>query len=121
MVNKQDYLNSINQNIEMVRGDALNFNFQLKGLTESECEALDVVFAFTDNYSTGAQVEINTENGITLEEYENGVATFSVCLAPEYTSSLDVARYFYDLQVKDESNTITLMRGSLTLLPEVAE
>lgn len=121
MVNKQQFLNAIEQNINMVRGDTLCFNFSLQGLTETECEALDVTFAITDNYATGAQAEIDTTSGIALEEYTDGVALFSVCLAPEVTAEMDVARYFYDLQIKDTSNTVTLMRGVLTLLSEVAE
>lgn len=121
MVNKQDYLNAINQNIDMVRGDTLAFNFKLQGLTQAECEALEVTFAITDNYAEGAQATIDTESGITLESYTDCVALFSVCLAPEITAEMDVARYYYDLQIKDTANTITLMRGTLTLLPEVAE
>lgn len=121
MVNKQDYLNAITQNIEMVRGDTLAFNFKLQGLTQAECEALEASFAITDNYAEGAQVVVDTEDGIALESYTDGVALFSVALSPEITADMDVARYFYDLQIKDTSNVITLMRGALTLLPEVAE
>jgi len=120
MVNKQDYLNSINQNIDMVRGDTLDFNFQLQGLTEEECETLKVTFAITDNYALGAQVEVDTASGITLEEYTDGVALFNVRLSPDATKNMDVARYFYDLQIKNDTDVITLMRGILTLLPEVA-
>ena len=122
MVNKQDYMNAINQNIEMVRGDTLAFNFQLMGLgSRAAYEALDVAFAVTENYDKAALFEVTNGNGIELESYENDTATFSVCVAPELTKNIDVMRYFYDLQIKDTANVITLMRGYLTLVYDVAE
>ena len=44
MINKQDYINSINQNIEMVRGDTLEFNFQIVGADSTPTFA----FVFTN-------------------------------------------------------------------------
>lgn len=120
MVNKQEYLNAIEQNIEMVRGDTLAFNFQLSGLgSRAAYESLTVTFAVTNDYDEDALFEITNGTGIELIEYADEVATFSVALDPALTAGLDVSRYYYDLQIEDTDNKVTLMRGSFTLLYEV--
>lgn len=124
MVNKQDYINAINQDIEIVRGDNLAFNFQLSGLeSRSAYAALIVTFAVAEYYDDQSLFECTNGNGITLEDYDaaKDTATFSVFVAPNKTKTLDLARYYYDLQIKDNSNVVTLMRGRLTLVYDVAD
>lgn len=124
MINKQDYINAVNQNIEMVRGDTLAFNFQLAGLgSRSAYEDLLITFAVAEHYDDESIIEVTKDNGIALLEYDENkdTATFSVCVAPLMTKPLDLARYFYDLQIEDDANVITLMRGYLTLLYDVAD
>lgn len=122
MVNKQDFFNAFNQNIDMVRGDNLAFNFQLKGLgSRSAYEALAVTFAVAEHYDDVTIFECTVGDGIELEDYTDDTATFSVFVSPEKTKSLDLARYYYDLQIKDDVNVVTLMRGILTLVYDVAD
>ena len=124
MVNKKDFYNPIDQNIDMVRGDTLAFSFQLTGLgSRSAYEALEVTLAIAEHYDDESLIEIVSGNGIELEEYDTAsdTATFSVNVAPNYTKTLDLNRYYYDLQIKDTNNVITLMRGRLTLLWDVAD
>lgn len=122
MINKQAYINAITQDIEMVRGDTLAFNFQLSGLgSREEYEALTVNFAIAEKYDGMVLINCTNGAGIELEDYTGDVATFSVCVAPNLTQPLDVARYYYDLQIKDDYNVVTLMRGRLTLVYDVAQ
>lgn len=124
MVNKKDFYNPIDKNIDMVRGDTLAFSFQLTGLgSRSAYEALEVTLAIAEHYDDESLIEIISGNGIELEEYDTAsdTATFSVNVAPNYTKTLDLNRYYYDLQIKDTNNVITLMRGRLTLLWDVAD
>ena len=123
MINKQDYLNAVNQNIEMVRGDTLIFNFSLRGLGSSAVyEALTIEFNAAYNIGDAPSiVASNDDDGVTLDEYDSATdtATYTVCIAPEKTKDLDLSRFYYNLQAKDDENTITLMRGRLTLLYEI--
>jgi hypothetical protein len=124
MLNRQDFINAIDNNIDMVRGDTLAFSFQLAGLkSRSAYEDLIVTFAVAEHYDDESLVEITSGNGIELEDYDtaNDTATFSVSVAPNNTKNLDLNRYYYDLQIKDDNNVITLMRGRLTLLWDVAD
>lgn len=124
MVNKQDFNNAIEQNIDMIRGDTLAFNFQLTGLREqSAYEDLLITFAMAEHYDDAELIEITNGNGISLEEYDaaNDTATFSVSVSPSMTKTLDLSRYYYDLQIKDDTNVITLMRGRLALKWDVAD
>ena len=122
MINKQQYINAVNQNIDMVRGDNLAFNFQLTGLgSRAAYEALTCTFAVADQYDADPVVECTNGSGIELEDYTDDTATFSVFVAPNQTKELDPARYYYDLQIKDDDNVLTLMRGCLTIVYDVAE
>lgn len=124
MINKQDYINAITQNIDMVRGDTLAFNFQLNGLGSLvEYENLLVTFAVAEHYDDEHIIEIDSNNGITLEEYDvnSDTALFSVNIAPNLTKTMNLGRYYYDMQIKNTTNIITLMRGYLTLLYDVAD
>ena len=108
----------------MVRGDTLAFNFQLMGLgSKTAYTAFEYTFAAAEHYDDDEFILLTRGNGIELEEYdaEKDLATFSVTVKPSQTKTLDLARYFYDLQMKDAENTITLMRGYLTLLYDVAD
>ena len=124
MVNKQDYLNAITQNIEMVRGDTLAFDFQLSGLgSRAAYEDMGVTLAVAEHYEDESLIELSNGYGIELEDYNavTDTATYSVILSPNQTKTLDLARYYYDLQIQDSDNVITLMRGRLTLLWDVAD
>ena len=124
MVNKQDYINAVNQNIDMVRGDNLAFDFQLSGLGSSSAyEALTVTLAVAEHYDDVSIFECTSGSGIELESYDDtsDTATFSVFVAPNMTKTLDLARYYYDLQIKDDSNVVTLQRGILTIVYDVAD
>lgn len=125
MINKQDYINAITQNIDIVRGDTLAFNFQLMGLGSSSAyEDLLVTFAVAEHYDDEVLLfDCQVGDGITLETYDaaKDTATFSVFVAPNKTKTLDLARYYYDLQIKDDENVFTLMRGRLTLVYDVAD
>ena len=124
MINKQDFINAINQNIDMIRGDTLAFNFELQGLgSRSAYEELEVIFAVAEHYDDDSIIEITKTDGIALENYntESDTALYSICIAPNYTKTMDLDRYYYDLQIKDDNNVITLMRGRLTILWDVAD
>lgn len=124
MINRQDFINAINQNIDMIRGDTLAFNFQLTGLGSQDAyEDLLITFAVAEHYDDEELIEITNADGIDLEKYNTATdtATFSVYIAPNKTKTLDLASYYYDLQIKDDTNVITLMRGRLTLKWDVAD
>jgi hypothetical protein len=118
MVNKQDYLNSITQNIEMVRGDTLAFNFQLEGLEGEEPD-----FTFTCKETPEGEVVFNAEigEGISLVDYDltTDLTTYGVRIAPGKTERLDIAIYYYDLEMRLNGDVVTLMRGKLTLLYDI--
>ena len=118
MINKQDFLNAIEQNIEMVRGDLLSFDFQLVGLGASRPS---FTFACCKEYEEEALFTATNGYGITLEAYDSlhDVATYSVAIAPNKTKNLDTGLYYYDLSFNLSGQIVTLMRGSLTLLHDV--
>lgn len=117
MVNKQDYFNAFNQNIDMVRGDTLAFCFEIAGL--DDYSNLDFTFNIAEHHEDDPFISLSLGEGIELLSEESGKAIYSVGVAPELTAGLELGRYFYDLRLIDEENVITLLRGYLTLVWEV--
>ena len=120
MLNKQDYNNAIYQDIDMVRGDTLAFNFIVKGLDGAE-----PTISFTCRYHYDGELLFNCVSGYGIEQVdydaEQDAATFAVWVDPNKTKYLDLARYYYDLELSVNSDVITLMRGRLTLLYDVTK
>lgn len=124
MTNNQQFINAIQKNIMMVRGDTCVFNFQLTGLGSSASPTFEMACKTMPDNSVSNSFEISSTDGdIVLEEYddETDTGTYSVCISPGDTSSLDIGRYYYDLQMTLDDNIYTLMRGRLELLYEVTE
>lgn len=121
MLNKQNFLNAITQDIEMVRNDTLAFNFQLQGLNGAMPS--DIIFYCTDNPNNTAIFTLDLTSGITLEDYddETDTLTYSVRVAPEVTENLDIARYYYDMTMIYDTDRLTLMRGRLDLLYNIKD
>lgn len=119
MINKQDYINAVNQNIDMVKGDTLAFNFQLQGLGGEDPDI--IILSCAEHYGDIPLFTVNLNNGIEKVDYNvtKDVATYSVRIAPQKTATLDVNRYYYDMQITINDDVITLMRGRLALLNEV--
>ena len=120
MVNKKNFINAITQDIDMIKGDTLAFNFELQGL-EGDLPT-NIVFSCAEHYDDIAPLfTAEVGDGITREEYENATDTalYSVRIDPNKTSGLGLARYYYDLQLTYNDDVITLMRGRLTLLYDV--
>ncbi|MBR2160587.1 MAG: hypothetical protein IJ938_04650 [Clostridia bacterium] len=120
MVNKQNFINAVTQDIEMVKGDTLEYGIQLQGLEGAEP---NIVFSCALNYYDDVLFNADLEDGINRDSYdaETDTATYSIRIAPEKTASLDLDRYYYDLQMVLGDDVITLMRGRLTLLYEVTK
>ena len=121
MLNKQDFLNAVYQDIEMVRGDTLAFNFSLKGLGAVESE---LYFTCKEHYEDSeALFSCMSGYGIERVEYdfETDTSTYAVWVDPVKTEGLDLDRYYYDLELRYSNDVITLMRGRLTLLYDVTK
>lgn len=120
MINKQNFINAITQDIDMVKGDSLEFAFQLQGLEGAEPT---IVFSCALNYYDNPLFTVDNEdvNGITRDSYDavKDIATYTIRVAPSKTEPLDLNRYYYDLEMRLNDEIITLMRGRLTLLYEV--
>lgn len=117
-MNKQDFNNSIYQDIDMIRGDTLSFNFILTG---TGGEMPEFVFSCAEEYSNTPLFIATNTDGVSLVRYDEIIdeALFNVRIDPEKTKNLDLTTYFYDLQMTFNEDIITLMRGHLKLLYDV--
>lgn len=124
MINKQAYLNAIYQDIEIVKGDTLSFNFQLQGLGGST-----PVFTLTvkEHYDDNTSVIQVTSTDPAPKPFrqidydaDTDTTTFVCRIKNELTDDLELMRYYYDLHMTVNGDSITLMRGRFTALYEVS-
>lgn len=102
------------ENITLVRGDTLSFGIQLYG----EVNTLDsAYFTIKKDYEDSVLVQKSLGNGISQVD----IGEYAVRLAPEDTQSLEVGRYYYDLQVGNGSDEFTVLRGILNLVYDVTK
>lgn len=124
MVNNQDFYNAVKRDIEMIRGDTMAFNFQLQGL--GGVAPTKVTFMVKENHEDDdedALLTCDIGSGVTLLNYDaiSDTYTYSVRVRPDMTTNLDLARYYYDLQVVAGDDVLTLMKGRFNLDYEVTK
>ena len=123
-----DFNNSIQRSISMVRGDTLSFGFQVIGLEGQEPDAIyftckehieDSEPVFQRSWIKDGQYELI--DGIEKRSYdaETDTLTYGVRVAPEHTQNVELGKYFYDLELNINGDVLTLMKGSLSIEWEV--
>ena len=114
--------NSIQRPITMVKGDTLSFGFQVTGLNGQRPDA--IYFSCKEHIEDDEHVfSISLGNGISERSYDQttDTLTYGVRVAPELTESVELGKYFYDLEMDINDDVLTLMKGSLSIEWEVKE
>lgn len=104
--------NYSNKNFKMVVGDTESFGFEITGVSGIDAaffsckrESQDISYLFQKSFGDG------------IEQRENN--RFVVRIAPEDTQNLSPGQYYYDLEVGANGDVFTILRGILTLVPEI--
>lgn len=104
--------NCKNINLCMVRGDTLAFSFEVEGI-----DTLDTAYfscranADDENYV----FQKSLTDGISLVE----TGKYRVRVAPEDTSNIEVGSYYYDLEIRKNSDIYTILKGVLKVEQDV--
>ena len=100
-------------NLTMVRGDTLSFGLELVN-AEQDIDA--AYFTCKASWSTDEFLFQKTmDDGIETED----TGKYRIRVAPDDTFYLDPATYYYDFEIQINGDVFTLLRGALTLLPDV--
>lgn len=105
------FYNAIREEIEVVKGDSLAFNFQLQGLLGTE--PTNIYFTCREKpESEDFYFRRELGNGVTKLAYDanTDISTYGVRVRPDQTE-LTAGRYYYDLQLEVNDDVITLMKG----------
>lgn len=101
------------KNFEMVKGDTLAFVFEIEDFTE---DLASCYFSCKKNSEDVAYVfQKSLENGITKLD----TGKYKVRVAPEDTKTLQIGKYYYDLQIGVGEDIYTILRGQLFLDEEI--
>ena len=100
-------------NLTMVRGDTLAFGLEFDGLNQD----LDsCFFSCKESYSANDYV-FNKSLADGISKVSDG--KYRVRVAPEDTIGVEAGVYFYDLQIGVNDDIFTIMKGSITIEPNV--
>ena len=111
-----DFYNAIRQEINMIKGDSMAFNFQVQGL--SGATPASIYFTCREKPESESYYFLRSlGNGINLISYdtETDTNTYSVRVRPDETEELSAGRYYYDLQLNVNNDILTLMKGRLNI------
>lgn len=115
MVNNNIFYNAINEDITMVKGDTLSFNFQIDGMGADRFD--DVVFTVKDNPNSETELfKCNLAEGVTCEVDEENHLIYTLRVSPNKTKDLFVGGYYYSLVAFHSRDVLTFMRGRLNLV-----
>lgn len=112
----------VHQDILLVRGDTLDFNFQLQGLAGAVPTALEFTCRQKPTSLTYFFKRVLLD-GVRQIQYDasTDTTTYSVRVRPDQTEGLPVGRYYYDLRLAVDNDVITLMNGHLTLTYDITK
>lgn len=123
MINKQAYINAIYQDIEIVRGDTLSFNFQLQGLGGAVPTFTMTIKEHYDDATSVIQIASSDADPKPFRQVDydslTDTTTYVVRIKNELTNDLELTRYYYDLRAIINGNVLTLMRGRFTAVYDV--
>jgi hypothetical protein len=118
MVNNNIFYNAINEDITMVKGDTLSFNFQIDGMGADRFD--DVIFTVKDNPGSNTVLfKCDLNEGVTCEVDEENHLIYTLRVSPNKTKDLFVGGYYYDLVALHSRDVLTFMRGKLNLVYNV--
>ena len=104
-------------NLETTRGDTFSFGLELDGVGDS---VTAITFTCKNNFDDSANVFQKTiGNGITLDHMDGDNAFYKVRIAPEDTATLELGKYFYDIEVQANHDVFTIAKGALTITYDV--
>lgn len=121
MVIDSDYFfNPIRCDLMMVQGDTMSFGFELQGLKGERPQA--VYFSCKEKIEDEDYLfQVTLSDNIDLRSYDEArdILTYGVRIPPYLTQYIPLGRYYYDLQVRVNFDTITLMIGRLDIQYQV--
>lgn len=107
-------------NLEMTKGDTLSFGVKIYELGQP-LEVAD--FTCKTNFFDSSPIfQKSLGNGVTLADTDaQGNYTYRVRIAPGDTGDLAIGKYYYDFQIKLNSDVFTILKGVLTLDYDVTQ
>ena len=102
-------------NLSMTRGDTLAFGLRLKGLGHP---ADQVRFSCSKSYNGDYIFSKDFTNSLLESDDEN--PTYSIRISPDDTYNVEPGDYLYDFEVQANNDVLTILKGTLTIEPDVS-
>lgn len=103
------------RNFSMIKGDTLSFGLRFPGITHP---ITNVYFSCSkEPGSTTYVFNKSLNNGITLSTDPNYPNVYIFTVNAQETKNIEVGEYHYDIQLKDSTDTITVITGTIKMRP----
>lgn len=104
-------------NIDMIRGDTLNIQFEIESDTVIHLTDIDFKITFSVKYSATDTNYVFVKNKTAATELSDN--NFVLRIAPEDTEDLIPGFYYYDLQLNIGNDTYTIALGMLQIIRDI--
>ena len=107
------------RNFTMIKGDSKSFGLRFPSITH---EITAIYISCSKNPGTGNYIfQKSLGNGIELSDDPNNPNVYIVNIAASDTRGCESGEYYYDIQLEDSTDVITVCSGTLTLEPWVTK
>lgn len=104
-------------NIDMIRGDTLNIQFEIEADEVLSLESEDFLITFSVKQAATDNAYVFQKDKTAVTEVADN--TFIVRIAPEDTQDLIPGYYYYDLQLQIGADTFTIALGHLQIIRDI--
>ena len=111
---------NVRQNLEMIKGDTLAFGVEID-FDESPQRLSNAYFSCKSIYDEEPLFQKLLNDGIEYVNQIDNKLYYRVRIAPQDTKKLEVGRYYYDLEIRINSDVFTILNGILNIEKEITE
>lgn len=108
------------QNLEMIKGDTLAFGIEIE-FDESPQQLSNAYFSCKNISDEEPLFQKSLNNGIEYVNQIDNKLYYRVRIAPQDTKKLEIGRYYYDLEIRINSDVFTILNGILNIEKEITE
>ena len=107
------------KNFEVIKGDTLAFGVELE-FTENPQDLEQAYFTVKTNYDDLAIFQKSLGNGIEKAGRNGNKIYYRVRVDPNDTAKLQEGIYFYDLEIRANSDVFTILKGLLIIENDIS-
>lgn len=108
------------KDFEAIKGDTLAFGIEIE-FDESPQQLDSAYFTCKNVLNNEICFQKSLGDGISYVKQDGNKLYYRVRVEPSDTKGLELGRYYYDLQINENEDIYTILKGILTIEKEITE